>query len=194
LSEKLSLSKKIFLRSIGFGAGFALILCAVVGVFLYYGSRPKPPKPWNQDAIKTNSSGLSISCGESVVFHYDYIVENTTDSDYYFPKDNKSAFIVLPENKGLSQDKSFEWDSGVYIPSKQKIEVSFRVSHEYTESFLKENCKNEDKKVTAFILRRLEEMDGFVIFDSLLRYQIDFPDTWEEEMKEAQKNRKFEGG
>jgi hypothetical protein len=187
LSEKLSLSKKIFLKSMGFGAGFALILCAVVAGFLYYGSRPKPAKPWNRDAIIAKSSGLSIGCHESLVFYYNYIVENTTDSDYYFPKDNKSAFIILPENKGLSQDKSFEWDSGAYIPSKQKIEVSFRMSHEYTESFQKEDCLNNTKKLTAFALRRLGEMDGFVIFDSFLRYQIDFPETWEEEMKKGEK-------
>jgi hypothetical protein len=187
LSEKLSLSKKIFLRSAGFGAGFALILCAVVAGFLYYGSRPKPAKPWNRDAIIAKSSDLSIGCDNSVVFYYHYIVENTTDSDYYFPADNKTAFIVLPENKGLSQDKSFEWDSGAYIPSKQKIEVSFRVSHDYTESFQKQDCLNDTKKLAAFTLRRLGEMDGFIIFDELSRYQIDFPETWEGKMKEREK-------
>lgn len=41
------------LRSCGFGAGFALTLNGLIGVWVWAGSRPKPEKPWdNAAAIK----------------------------------------------------------------------------------------------------------------------------------------------
>jgi hypothetical protein len=44
--------KRILLRAAGFGAGFALSLALILGVALWYESRPKPPKPWDAKTIR----------------------------------------------------------------------------------------------------------------------------------------------
>jgi hypothetical protein len=43
----------------GAGAGFAFALAAIVGIVLWYESRPKPPKPWNTAAISASFSHIS---------------------------------------------------------------------------------------------------------------------------------------
>jgi len=66
---------KILLRSAGVGAGFAITLCVVVGVSIWYSDRPKPPKPWNKQAITAEYNNVSTA-GDENFFCVQYTLQN----------------------------------------------------------------------------------------------------------------------
>lgn len=110
--------RRIFLRAVGFGVGFAAFLGIAIAAWLFYQSLP--PKPWNRDAMKATYVELSVNTGERLVVTFTYALENTARRDYYLPLDAKSAFVILPGGKGMSQDEELNWDKGKYVPRRSK--------------------------------------------------------------------------
>jgi hypothetical protein len=72
------------------------------------------------------------------------------------------------------------WEKNLYIPSGQKVNVSTILPITYSEFNFSEQKANDEKQLSAFIDRRLAEIDGFVLFDPTNRYKIDFPNGWPE--------------
>jgi hypothetical protein len=169
--------QRTFFRAAGFGAGFAGFLSIAIAGWLFYQSLPDTPKPWNRDVIKATFVNLRMNPGERPVATFKYTLENTTPHDYYLPSDGKSAFILLPDGKGMSQDEELVWEKGVYLPSGQKVTVSFRVIYDYNDSYPKVDRDNIDK-LSKFMSRRLKDLDGFTVLDRENRYQITFPKGW----------------
>ena len=147
--------QRIFLKAAGFGAGFAVFLVASLAGWLFYKSLPETPKPWNRDAIKATFADLFINTGERPIATFKYTLENTTPRDYNLPSDAKSAFVILPGGKGMSQDEELAWDKGAYVPPGQKVTVSFRLTYDYNDSYPKGDRDNIDK-ISKFINRRLK--------------------------------------
>ncbi|MGH9428486.1 MAG: hypothetical protein ACRD2L_19540, partial [Terriglobia bacterium] len=82
--------KTIVLKFVAFGAGAAVTLSAMAGVFVWYSSRPKPEKPWNQSAIKATSTNLVFAVEDDrLLYDFSYTVENRTNRDYRVPGDAK---------------------------------------------------------------------------------------------------------
>src|SRR5438552_15760506 len=73
--------KKILLRSAGFGAGFALMLSVIAGVWVWYSDRPKPPKPWDSRAITAEYDYVTPEDEKNYLTFY-YALQNNTDIDY----------------------------------------------------------------------------------------------------------------
>lgn len=175
--------QKIFIRSAGFGAATALAV--IVGLWIWYSSRPVPPKPWNSQAISSKFSDLYVNTGDRIIVEFRYSLESSLDLDYTFPLDKDSVFVILPEEKGLEKKPEMEWPSGVILPAHQRINIAFRIPFDYNESYPKKQRDDLDK-LGAFMNRRLKELDGFVILDRKNRYEIKFAKGWEtkEEQKE----------
>jgi hypothetical protein len=130
---------RVFLRAAGFGAGAAATAAAIVGVLFYAASFPEKEKPWNSQAIKATFADLFVNTGDRIVATFRYTVENKTKSDYYFPKDKESAFVAMPEGKGLSQEDEIVWGHGAYVRQGRRYQHYFR-SHMITVSlFRKKN-------------------------------------------------------
>lgn len=142
---------------------------------------PKKPAPWNNETIKASFSEIEIiTSDQSVVTNFQYIVENKSPYDYILPNDNGVAFIRLPKTKGLSREHPIVWNSGLFLPTDQKVLMSFKTTYYYKEYSFSEIDKDNNKKLSLFMNRLLKEIDGFVILDKELRYQIDFPKGWDE--------------
>src|SRR3990170_4750016 len=107
--------QRILLKAAGFGAGFAALLVATFAIWLFVKSLPEKPRQWNRDAIKATYADLSVTTGERPVAAFRYTVENTTPHDYYLPTDAKSAFLILPEGKGMTHEEQLTWDAGAYV-------------------------------------------------------------------------------
>jgi hypothetical protein len=168
------------LRAAGVSVGGGLLVAAIViATWTYFEDRRTPAKPWNHDAIKASFVEITFDVGDKVVSNFQYSVDNSTDQDYQLPTDPKSAFVVLPDGRGLSQDKEIGWMPGTYIPAQHKVVVTFHLTYDYNESFPKSEQDNRDK-MAPFFNRRLKELDGFVILDKAMRYQIDFPNGWKD--------------
>ena len=173
----------LFFRAAGFGAGFAAALVIATAGWLFYQSLPETPKPWNRDVIKATFADLKVNTGERPIATFKYTLENTTRHDYYLPTDDKSAFVILPGGKGMSQDEELAWDKGSYLPPGQKVTVSFWVTYDYNDSYPKNDRGNLDK-LSKFMGRRLKELEGFAVLDRANRYQIVFPKGWEDSPSE----------
>ncbi|HLF86449.1 MAG TPA: hypothetical protein VI584_05150 [Nitrospiria bacterium] len=174
----ISLWQKILLRSIGFGAGFAVTIGLIAVVFVWHTSRPRPAVPWNQKAITAQFDGLYAEIGDRVVANFRYTVLNNTEKDYYFPANKEDVFKVLAKGQGLSHDDTLKWDAGIYIPVRQKVNVSFKLDFDYTQEYPMEERDNKEK-LNKFIKRQAEGLDGFVILDPVNRYEIRFPGGWQ---------------
>lgn len=176
--------QRVFLKAAGFGAGFAALVVGAFAVWLFAKSLPETPKPWNRDAIKATFSDLFANTGERPVATFRYTLENTTPHDYYLPTDPKSAFLILPEGKGMSQEEKLAWDNGAYVPPGQKVTVSFQLTYDYNDSYPKAERDNLDK-LSNFLGRRLKELEGFAVLDRANRYEIVFPKGWQDSPAES---------
>jgi hypothetical protein len=176
--------QRITLKAAGFGAGFAAILVAAIAGWLVFQSLPETPKPWNRDAIKATYADLYMDTGDRPVATFKYMLENTTPHDYYLPSDPRTAFVVLPDGKGMSQEEELTWDKGVYVPPGQKVSVSFKITYDYNESYPKSDRDNLDK-LSKFMTRRLKELAGFAVLDRTNRYQVTFPKGWQDSPSES---------
>jgi hypothetical protein len=176
--------QRIFLKAAGFGAGFAAFLVATVAGWIFFKSLPETPKPWNRDAIKATYADIYVTTGDRPVATFKYTLENATPNDYYLPSDPKAAFVILPNEKGMSQDEELSWDNGAYVPAGQKVSASFRLTYDYNDSYPKSDRDNLDK-LSKFIARRLKQLEGFVVLDRTNRYQINFPKGWQDSPTES---------
>jgi hypothetical protein len=177
--------KQVLLRSIGAGVGFALTLSAIASVFIWYSNGPKHEKPWNQTAIKVSATGTEFSVQDDrLVGDFRYSLQNTTDRDYRLPSDSK-----LMER--LAQDMSYRdvpnmtWVQNLYIPSGQTVNVSILLPIMYSDFDF--SRQNDEKWLSAFIDRRLAEIDGFALFDPTNRYKVDFPNGWPDAVARVRK-------
>jgi hypothetical protein len=120
-----------------------------------------------------------VNTGDPLLAFFRYIIQNTTPYDYCLPNDSEAAFIQLPNTKGLAKDYEITWDKGTCVPTGQKVAVSFRLSYDYSKYSFPKSDRDNIEKLSAFMNRRLSEIDGFVILDTRNRYQINFPKGWD---------------
>ena len=93
----------------------------------------------------------------------------------------------------LAQDMSYRdapsmtWEQNLYIPSGHKVNVSIMLPVMYSDFNFSEQKANDEKQLSAFVDRRLAEIDGFVLFDPTNRYKVDFPNGWPQAVARAKK-------
>lgn len=188
--------KKLVLTAAGFGGGFALVTASIVGLSLWYHGRPAKLKPLDAKAIVGTYQYPDIS-GEfegpngiridTIVIYY--TLENTTDIDYHMPpqeqlevdgrlKAEKSLTLPLTSDRGSSLLKLDK--EQVFIPAKQRrwftvhlnnwvVPKRFGPSQEYNK---------RRKLIEDYMKKEFYDFDGFVVFDSTNRYEIDLPSGW----------------
>jgi len=79
--ENMTTWKRIAIRSLFFGAGFALIAAAISAGIAWYLNRPQP---WDTQAITSEYSHVHTR-GESHTLVFYYTLINNTNKDYSFP-------------------------------------------------------------------------------------------------------------
>lgn len=179
--------KMVALKFVAFGAGFAFTVSVIAGVLVWYSSRPKPEKPWNQSAIKASATGTQFSVqSDRLVADFGYSLQNTTDRDYKLPSDAR-LMVRLAQDMSYRDAPNMTWAQNLYVPSGQKVNVSIRLPVIYSDFNFPHQKANDEKQLSAFIDRRLAEIDGFVLFDPTNRYKVDFPNGWPEAVARAKK-------
>jgi len=189
--NKMQTWKIVLLRSVGFGAGFAVALCAIAGTWFWYEARPKPPKPWNKAAITAEYDYVRPD-GEKNNLTFHYILQNNTDTDFRI--DSDSAIEItgkLKQEKGLSAfaNRYVTTDYPVFVPAKNRVWLALHIPYPYPMKE-KDNPSLEERKqftieVAKYVADEMGNLDGFVLFDTVNRYEIDFPNGWEERAKQA---------
>jgi len=178
--------KKVLLRTVGLGAGFALTLSAVIGLWLWWGTRPKPEPPWNTNAIKATWTDLSLSTqSEKCYFNFRYSLENTTDRDYTIPHDAR-LMVRRPKDMSFQENSDLNWEQGGFVPSRQKLNIQIRIPFNYSDYNISKEKLDNLKELSKFADRRLSEIDGFALFDPVNRFRVDFPNGWPDSIKRVQ--------
>lgn len=180
--------KKSLLIGIGWGLGTAVGLVVLVGGFLWYQSRPKPPtppKPWNTGAIRAEYDYADTEGDNNNIVVY-YTLENTTDFDYRIERGTNVTFNgkLLRENS-LSPSTDFERiEYPIFVPAKKRVRFPIHVGYSYPEKMAPHPAEGEGKKyrskVEKYILEKLNNLDGFDLLDDSNRYEIIFPAGWKQ--------------
>lgn len=180
--------KRIAVISASAGAGAVLMAALVFGRVLWYSSRPERPKPWNSQAIvaKFDYPDAEGKVGSKTLVLY-YTLENTTDFDYRMPKKDQ-----LEINGRLRRENSLSASSGAisidddenFFPARQRrrfaIHLGYPIEVELgSEAKTKEDHHREWQIIADFMKKDLPNLNGFVIYDQSQRYQIDFPNGWD---------------
>jgi hypothetical protein len=118
--------KKLLLRSLGIGAGFAVTLSAIVAGWAWYTGRPQPPRPWDRQAIVAEYvNALPEGDKNNLSFHY--VLQNNTGLDY---RVDSSARIEITGR--LKAEKSFSrfsdnfvtTDYPIFLPAKARVRIA----------------------------------------------------------------------
>jgi hypothetical protein len=178
--------QRILLKSLGIGLGIGIGLAISLGFYLWYSSRPVPPKPWNSAAITA-----SFFTADTEDYHprFRYILENHTDRDYRFQPSELLLSGVLQENSTLTgsgngKEVKFE-DETIFLPAKDHAEVDIlllgydltSVRYPGVTASAEEHHKYHEA-VKKYVTDNLPNLGGFVAFDETNKYRINFPDGW----------------
>jgi hypothetical protein len=182
-----SLLKRIVLISASAGAGAALMASLIAGGLLWYSSRPERPKPWNSKAIVATFDypGVEGDVGKRTIVLY-YTLENTTDYDYRMPKRDQ-----LDINGRLSRENSLTAGGTIsidedenFFPAKQRRRFAVHLGYPINvdlgpDAKTREDYRRQWQIIANFMKAELTNLNGFVIFDPSQRFQIDFPNGWD---------------
>jgi hypothetical protein len=184
-TPSLSIWKRLVLKSAAFGAGFALMLCVIVGLWLWQLNRRKPQQPWNNIAIKAAFTDLEVFAeADKCYFDFRYSLENTTERDYTVSSDAKLR-VRLTKDMSYMDIPEMTWEQGVFIPARQKVNIKVRVPFQYSDYNFSKKQADDRGELAHFANKRLAEIDGFALFDPTDRYRVDFPNGWPEAVKRA---------
>ena len=176
--------------SVGVGFGLALGFTVVIAGYIWYESRPRPPKLWNTTAITATFDRIDTE-GQNNTLLFAYTLENNTLFDYKVT--GQSSVIMtakLNRQRSLSLDRNDHFitvDYPIFIPSGQRTQFLIHLGYPYRYEGIRErpiaNASSEERKkyreaVAAFVNEQMGNVDGFVLFDEINRYQITFPKGW----------------
>jgi hypothetical protein len=179
----MTLWKRLAIISLFGGVGIATTLAAILGVVVWYSSRPKPPKPWNTDAIVAEDPPGFSSSADGKKLTLSYSLRNTTDTDYHI--DSGSTFKLVMKTKEGTFTPPMAADNGsvelpIFIPAKQKAYFQIVL----VMSGVPQQTVGESDDVFHERLRsHLEQypgIDSFAVFEETSRYQINLP-RWKSE-------------
>ena len=181
----MSTLKHWIITGASFGAGLAITLALIIGGYLWYSSKPKPPKPWDTKAITATYDRVDTEGDNNTIVFY-YILQNNTDYDYHIvDASNVTLMDKLEKQKSLSWGKSdqfLKFDYPLLLPAKQRLRFAIHLDYPYNKKIKAEATKDEIEKyrkaLSGFLKEETPNLNGFAMFDELNRYQIDFPREW----------------
>jgi hypothetical protein len=186
--------KKLAIRSLFVGAGIAVTLSIVAAVGLWYTSRPRPPKPWNKQAILARDvpgfweTSWVSNDGKTTVptLVLQYTLENTTNTDYTIDSRSGIKFMFRLSDGTVGADMfsgTIDANEGnqndillpLFIPAKQKAIFSCHFTD--VNLPLKGSAESDDEyheRIRTY-LEKTYTISGFLLFDDANRYQIELP-------------------
>lgn len=183
--KNMSTLKRWAITGASFGAGLAVTLSLIAGVYSLYASKPNPPKPWNTRAITATYDYIDTE-GDNNTFVFYYTLQNNTDYDYRIADaTNVTLLAKLERQKSLSgskNDQYLKFDFPLLVPAKQRLRLAIHLDYPSGKQSKAEATKDEREKykneLSVLLNVTVPNLDGFAIFDESNRYQIDLPKGW----------------
>lgn len=199
--------KRLALTSASFGAGFAVAMSLIVGSFVWYKSRPPKPWNSTAIKAQLVDVEMDARDPDNAVRNlvFTYVLENTTSFDYRLPE--KPSVILMAKLRAegsLLFDKDAKLDNHpLFIPAKWRVQYAIRVhcrckpievqgsgvlyvSYDWDDADVKAHIRElvregtlpRKDQIAALVSRNFPNLDGFVLFDQINRYEIEFPRGW----------------
>jgi hypothetical protein len=134
------------------------------------------PAPWNSDAIRATFAGVQVrqvdTVDAAVVFFYD--LENTTDFDYRMENGPSMDFLSRLRSDGsLSSEDQPHLDHAAFVPARNRTHIGIEVVRPF--AWPAQNAGGSDEKFRELVKRETDNLNGFVVFDERMRYQVELP-------------------
>jgi len=171
--------RRFTLKWLSVGLGFGLAVVMALGSFIWYSSRPKPPKPWNANALVVLGAPAFSVVDDGKRLHFSYTIENMTENDYRVETNNQLKLLVKTSNGSFSQplaDEIEHIELPIFIPAKQKGTIILQLTMSGIPTKASDETDDEyHERVRAFCEEHLKVIRGFALFDETNRYRVDFP-------------------
>ena len=179
-----------FIKAAGLGVGFAVAGGLLLGIALWWSSRPAKPKPWNHQAITATYEDVRTE-GDNNNIAFDYTLQNNTDTDYRIQDGTNvhlAAHLHRSNSLSFSHTDTITVSYPIYLPARSRAHLSVQFAY---PTPLKENYDAStvarhdfETKLAKYVVNELTNIDGIVLLDDGSRYQIDMPDGWTSRSKE----------
>lgn len=182
--------RRLVFLGAGWGVGLAVTLAVMVGAFVWY--KAWRLKQWDATAIKVSLDKITPitthdeKCNPSIDLVFTYIMENATDLDYRLDDTTNVTWMRRVSGDALEPEQHYKRprhdalrSRPLIIPARQRVRVE--VSEMGWEWLGREvDCPAErastaDRSAQVSVRLREIDLNGFVLFDNAMRYQINFP-------------------
>lgn len=183
--------KSTILKSMGFGAGFAIVVVIIAGAIIWFVNRPIP---WDTNSITAEYSHVD-TMGQKNYIVFFYTLKNNANVDYTIPEHSEfPLFAKLKESDQLSgnqKDNYLSYEKPVFIPTNHNFLFSIDLKHPYPVEPKKKQSKEEREifreNIEEYLSNELSNLNGFTLFDKTNRYQINFENGWYHNINENAK-------
>ena len=173
--------KRLFIKAAGFGAGFAIVVCGIVGFALWHSSRPKP---WNHELVTAEYDGAQ-AVGDKNHIQFIWVLVNHSNQDYRLNDDSQLLYeATLEHEKALSAlpKGTLTLHFPIFVPARGRAWLGVELDYPYPEH-LQENATADDRKafnhkIENFFYSKSGNIRGFELLDEERRIAIDLPGKW----------------
>lgn len=164
-------------------SGASLVIILLLVGFDLNTSHARESQAWNLNAIKADyvHSELKELDPANAIMLLTYDLENRTDLNYRLSDRNSTGEVVimsrLKTDGSLSQEDPMRLAHPVYLPARQKVRISIEVLHAF--AWPAPGDAALDNKLKNFVIERLANVSGFVLFDEANHCQVELPRAWE---------------
>jgi len=180
--------KRIAIRAVFGGIGFATGAAAIIGALAWYADRPKPAPPWNETALtatfdQMEYTGIAPEHQGAYSLAFSYNVKNNTKGTYNLNTAALKPLAVLTDNKALSNTFSDEQAGDMriagpnFIPPDGIGRLTVQIDYYFPSDFPAKD-RDDFEKVLTPLDSQLKQMEGIALFDDENHYRIDLPSGW----------------
>ncbi|MGH9563602.1 MAG: hypothetical protein ACRD3S_19285 [Terracidiphilus sp.] len=134
------------------------------------------PKPWNTKAIGSAFTGVQVRevdpTHAAVDFVYD--LENRTNSDYQLTPGPRAVVMRrLSADRSLTSDTNAHLLSAAFVPVNNRTRITIEMTEAFNWPAKQDSAANQSFR--DLVTHEASDLEGFVIFDQLSRYEIELP-------------------
>jgi hypothetical protein len=160
-------------------AGLLLAIIAASGRLPQERAMADPPTAWNSRAIHSTFAGVRVReidlSKSEIVFLYD--LDNKTDNDYQLAKGPAVVIMSRLKSSGsLSSEKQVALASPAFVPARNRTRIELGITRAF--NWPARMDASSEMRIRQLVAGELGDLEGFVLFDQGMRYQIELPGTW----------------
>ena len=119
-------------------------------------------------------------------------MQNNTDEDFRLDSDvgiNLTARLQEQKESAQFSQTYFSLEYPVFVPARNRVRLFIESKYKYPikekEDATKEDRKEYRNALAKHVIDGWSNLNGFVVLDTIDRYEIDFPTGWEKTSKDV---------